>query len=279
MAEGRPWHGAGRTPGCTAVSGRIPRRTAASGRTRRIALQWTAAVLAEYTAGRLAATLGTSASALLIARAGRAAALTGKDIALGPFDRLVLAVPAQVLITIADRNHARIEAEQKVIDSIAFKIEGRSLRVFAAGSFETRQPIIIRMACRELSGLEAHASVEATLESLTRDGFSLTAAGSATVTLEKLNLASLVADISGSAIVTAQGKAQSQQVTVGGAGTYDAAKLASVAARIEASGSSDVAIHSRDQLEVEISGAATVKYAGSPKLKRSVDGAGTLERM
>lgn len=276
MAEGRQRRGAGRSP--DHATGREPGRACASRRSRRAALQVMAAALAQGAAGRLAATLGVLATGLLAARAD-AAALPSKDIVLGAFVRLVLEVPAQVRIAVADRDHARIEAEQKVIDSIAFKTDGKSLRVFAAKSFETRQPITIRLACRELAALEAHTSVEATLEGLARDGFSVTATGSSTVTLENLNLASLVADIEGSATVTAQGKVKSQQVTIGGAGTYDAAKLASSAAKVEASGSSEVVIHSRDRLDVEISGAATVKYAGSPKLRQSVEGAGTLERM
>jgi hypothetical protein len=230
--------------------------------------------------GQLAA-LPAVAAAALLPRGGQAArggGLATRELDLADFERLILEVPADVQIAIADRNHARIEAEQRVIDSIDFKSEGRTVRVRAAKCFETRQPFTIRITCRRLTALQARASVDVTLDGLSGDAFALVAADSATVDLKRLNLGSINADIEGSATVTADGKAKSQKVSIGGSGTYEAGELKSESAVVAASGSSDVSIDSRDSLEVSVTGAATVKYAGKPRLKQSVEGAGTLER-
>jgi hypothetical protein len=217
--------------------------------------------------------------AVLRPRAARAAATTSRELDLPEFDRLVLQVPADVRIRIGSRHHARIEAEQKVIDRIAFRGDGRTLRVAPSGSFQTEQAISIDIEVRRLSALEAQASAEVTLEGLQGQSLEVTAGDSATVNLERLNLEALQADIGGSATVNASGKAAKQKAVVAGAATYDAKRLQSGTARIEASGSSDVLVDSRELLEVDVSGAATVQYAGKPRLKQSVAGAGTLERL
>lgn len=202
-----------------------------------------------------------------------------KEIELSDFDQLVLDVPAEIRIVVAGRSHARIEAATNVVESIAFSARGRTLRVFAQASFETREPINITITCRMLTSLEAGASADATLEALSGRAFAVTAAGSSSVTLKGLNLESLMADIGGSATVTAEGRAGSQQIVAGGSATYQARGLRSGSVRVEASGSSDVVVESRDTLQVSVSGAATVQYAGNPKVGHSVTGAGTLERL
>jgi hypothetical protein len=206
-----------------------------------------------------------------------AASTISREVNLQGFDRLVLEVSADVSIRIGSRNHARMEAEQKVVERIVFRNEGGTLKVGTSGSIEAREPITILIECTRLTSLEAHGSVEARLSGLTARAFELVARDGATVSLESLNLESLEADIGGSATVNASGKARAQEVSVGGAATYDARRLRSATARIEAADSSDVAVDSRETLEVRVSGSATVQFAGHPKLKQSVSDAGTLE--
>lgn len=212
-------------------------------------------------------------------RPSLAAGLPSKELNLDEFDRLVLAVSADVQIRISDKSHAIIEAEQSVIDAVGFQVEGGTLTVLATRSFQTRHPVRIRISCRGLKALEARAAVDASLDALKGDSLALAVYDSATVTLKGLNLSSLNADLGGSATVKLAGQARSQEVSLAGAGTYDAAALKSQSAVVEASGSGDAVIAASDGLDVDVSGAATVRYAGSPKLKQSVSGAGTLEQI
>ena len=251
--------------------------------TRRFVWLLPAACLADRATSLTAVGFALSAAAFLpkASPAAQPGARTraAKELELSDFDRVVLEVPAEIRIVVAGRSHARIEAASNVVESIAFSTRGRTLRVFAQTSFETRDPINITITCRALSSLEASTSADATLEALSGRTFAVTAAGSASVTLKSLNLESLVADLAGSATVTAEGRAGSQQVVAGGSATYDARRLQSGSARVKAEGSSDVVVDSRDRLEVSVSGAATVQYAGNPKVAESVTGAGTLERL
>ena len=235
----------------------------------------------ELRSGRRAALAAVTAIGWWLAapmRQAIPAAPVVRELDLGSFDRLVLQVPADVEITLGDRNHARIEAEPKVIDSIDFRDRNGRLQVIAGRNFQTQERIYIRITCRRLVALEAHAAVDATVSGLRGDAFSLSAADSASVSLEGMNLTALDADIAGSATVTASGKVRTQKVRVAGAGGYDARQLESRRSVVDASGSSDVIIDSREQLEATVSGAATVQYKGTPALKQSVSGAGTIER-
>jgi hypothetical protein len=195
------------------------------------------------------------------------------------FDRLTIEVPADVRISFADRFEVRIEAEPKVVDGIAFNVQGATLRVTAAKSFQTRQPIAIEITCRGLSTLEARASADVTLTAMTGIAFDLVATGAANVAMEHLNLSSLGVDIGGSATVTANGVVKAQSIRSAGSATYDARRLVSQSARVDASDSSDVVVDSRASLDVAISGAATVQYAGNPKLNQAIEDAGTLEQL
>lgn len=235
----------------------------------------------EFRNGRRLALAAATAAAWWLAapmRQAMPATTVVRELDLANFDRLVLQVPANVEIVLGDRNHARVEAEPKVVDSIDFRDRNGRLQVVAGRSFQTQERIHIRITCRKLVALEAHASVDATVSGLEGEGFSLSAADSATVSLERMNLSALDADIAGSATVTASGKVRTQKVRIAGAGGYDARKLESRVGVVDASGSSDVVIDSREQLQATVSGAATVQYEGNPALKQSVSGAGTLER-
>jgi hypothetical protein len=206
------------------------------------------------------------------------AAMAIREIDLQAFDELELAVPADVEIVPGDRHHARVEAERKVVDNIDFRHRGNRLQVLVARSIQTSEPIRIRITCRRLAGLSVHAATDATLAGLEADRFSLVAADSASIRLDELNLSTLDVDITGSASVDAAGKARSQAIRIAGAGSYDAANLASETVSVTASGSSDVVVDSRVSLDAVVSGAATVQYLGSPAVKQSVAQAGTLER-
>jgi len=235
----------------------------------------------QFRSGRRLALAGATAVAWWLGapmRPAMPAATVVRELDLADFDRLVLQVPANVEIVLGDRNHARVEAERKVVDSIDFRDRDGQLQVVAGRSFQTQEPIHIRITCRRLLALQAHSSVDASVSGLEGEGFSLSAADSATISLERMNLSALDADISGSATVTASGKVRMQKVRIGGAGGYDARRLESRRGVVDASGSSDVVIDSREQLEATVSGAATVQYQGNPALKQSVSGAGTLER-
>jgi hypothetical protein len=250
-------------------------------RLRRRALLLPVVGLARPAARRLSSGPIVGAAAFLLARLAQAApaALTAsREIDLADFDRLVLQVPAEVTVVLADRTHARIEAEPKVIDSIAFSNSKGIMRVTVVRGFDTRQPIRIHVSCRRLVALEARSSVDVDLDGLRGERLLLKAADSSSVSLRGLNLESIEVDMEGSATVTAEGSARRQKVHADGAGDYDASKLASREAVVEATGSSDVLIDSRDSLQATVSGAATVGYAGNPRLKQAVDGAGTLKR-
>lgn len=206
------------------------------------------------------------------------AAMAIREIDLQAFDELELAVPADVEIVIGDRDQARVEAERKVVDSIAFRNRGNRLQVVVARSIQTKEPIRIRITCRRLVALAAHAATDAHLAGLEADRLTLVAADSASVRLSGLNLSAFEADITGSASVDAAGKARSQAIRIAGAGSYDAGDLESATVTVTASGSSDVIVDSRISLDAVVSGAATVQYRGNPAVKQSVAEAGTLER-
>ncbi|MGE0799396.1 MAG: head GIN domain-containing protein [Lautropia sp.] len=234
---------------------------------------------------RFGGVIAAAAAAGVIAPVGplqtgaRAApAVATKSIELAGYQRVVLAVPADVEIRMSGREGARITAEQKVIDAIRFAVSGGVLTVSPVRGFNTEQPVRIEIDCRQLAALTASTSVDAKIGAARGDHFELKVADSATVEFASLQASSLAVDIGGSGTVRiGGGQARSQQVHVGGSGTYEAGEVRSDTVKIDARGSSDAIVTAQHQLDATVGDAATVRYGGKPKVRRSVRDAGTLE--
>jgi len=106
----------------------------------------------------------------------------------------------------------------------------------------------------------------------------LTFSGEGVTQVHNLNGQTLMVTMSGAGSVTVQGKADSQQVTVSGAGSYDGSDFTTKTAKATVSGVGNAIINASDTLDATVSGVGNVEYLGNPTVTAHVSGVGTVKK-
>ena len=131
---------------------------------------------------------------------------------------------------------------------------------------------------RDLDRVEAAGAVKLTAEKLTATTLNVDLAGACTLSVRDLQATTLKLEGSGATKVDVAGSVVRQDVDLSGAGSYQAARLASDEATVEVSGAGKAVVNARNALTVDISGAGKVEYLGDPKLKQTISGIGKVSR-
>jgi hypothetical protein len=112
-----------------------------------------------------------------------------------------------------------------------------------------------------------------------KDLTGLTVSGAGTVTASKIATTRLHATISGSGMATVSGRADSQDVTISGSGNWQAGDLSSKVVNAQITGSGNAEVMVSEALNAQISGSGTVRYSGNPStIAKQITGAGQLVR-
>lgn len=104
----------------------------------------------------------------------------------------------------------------------------------------------------------------------------LTVNGAGDIRVTGLDGQSLKVRINGASNIDAAGKVVSQQVTLTGAGRYQAADLQSDDAVIEINGAGTAVVWAEKTLDVGISGMGNVEYYGAPRVSKRISGVGSV---
>jgi hypothetical protein len=146
-----------------------------------------------------------------------------------------------------------------------------------AGSRGGRTPRVT-INVRDLDRVEAAGAVKLSAEKLTATTLYLDLAGACTLRIRDLRATELKLEGSGATKVDIAGDIVRQEVDLSGAGSYQAAKLASEEATVGVSGAGKAVVNARNALTVDISGAGKVEYVGDPKVKQTISGIGKVTR-
>jgi hypothetical protein len=84
-------------------------------------------------------------------------------------------------------------------------------------------------------------------------------------------------NLSGLGLLSIEGEVQSQNVDLGGAGSYEAQDLKSQRANVSLSGAGSAKIWVEGELNADLSGAGSIKYKGAPQIEKSVTGLGSIK--
>jgi hypothetical protein len=101
---------------------------------------------------------------------------------------------------------------------------------------------------------------------------SLTRSGSATITASEIRASGLSIVLQGAGGVQIAGQADSENVSLNGAGDYDASNLAVRTATVELNGAGQAMVRASDSLTATINGAGQVRYFGNPSVTHNGGG-------
>jgi hypothetical protein len=164
-----------------------------------------------------------------------------------------------------------VEADEDILDKIITEVRGGVLKVYredkANWKLFRNKNIRVYITCPELTSLEVHGASSVKGESdFVANDFKLTASGASHATLS-LSTKKLNTHVSGASNVKISGRADSQQIDLSGASSYEAFDLVSNVAEVDASGASSAKIQVEEELSADVSGASGIRYKGSPRMR------------
>lgn len=187
---------------------------------------------------------------------------------LDSFNRISLAVPAQVYLEQGSGQFFEIEGDDEMLDHLLTEVSGGELHIKMEKQWQNRNwrhKPTIRIRVPELYALKVTGSGSIESRStFSSESMDVAVTGSGKLQLP-LEAAELRVNITGSGTAQLSGNANTATVKITGSGKLDAEELVARECDIRISGSGSCQIHSANSLEARISGSGKIYYSGSPK--------------
>jgi hypothetical protein len=215
------------------------------------------------------------------------AAVVREDRAITGFDRIDISGAADVTLVQGDTEGIAIEAPARIVSRVRTSVHDRRLIVETSTPWHWRQLFEsdsrnreprLTIHVRRLERIDAAGTVKLAANTLTADSLVLDLAGACAIKIAELRANELRLDGSGAIKVELAGKVDSQHIDISGAGSYQAAGLASQKTVLHVSGAAKAVVNAAVALAVDISGAGVVEYIGDPKLEQTISGVGKVRR-
>ncbi len=181
---------------------------------------------------------------------------------VGSFDQVAVAGSARVFITQGAAPSLVVEVDDNLMEYVRTEVDGFTLHLGfggAVGGYAPTQTLTFRLTVRRLRGLE------------------LDGAGSIEAT--DIDAARLEVDLNGSGRIRLTGQVQEQDVTINGAGIYDATGTESETARVRVNGSGTATVWTSDTLDARLSGSGRIGYYGQPQVSLDIAGSGQVKSL
>ncbi len=194
------------------------------------------------------------------------------------FDAVSLEGVGTLQIAQGDTESLSIQAEPRVLRRIETEVIDGTLFIRPDRSFTTREPIVYSLTVDDLSGIDLSGAGQVEIPRLDTAQLRLSVSGAGAVTIDDLTADLLEVNASGNVALIVGGTVDSQSVTLGGAGTYDATNLASRLAAVTVDAAAQAVVQVSERLEATASGASSIAYIGDPAVSESTSGVGSVTK-
>lgn len=200
-----------------------------------------------------------------------------KDLSLDRFDKLGLAISANVFINQGSTQKVTVEGQANLIDNLVTEVKDGRWTVKFRDNVRSMESMRIYVTMPNIADLSISGSGDIVAENaLSTNDLGLHISGSGSIKVPTLQGADVDAHISGSGSVVLGGKAQQLEIHISGSGDVNAINLNTIACQVHVSGSGDCNVDVRESLEVRISGSGDVRFKGQPRLMSKVSGSGSV---
>ena len=193
---------------------------------------------------------------------------------------VTLTLDGALTITQGDTESLVVEAEDNILPIIKTTVTNGMLTIGtdpAVTSFRTTKPMSYRLSVKTLNAITLTASGTAKASTLNTTDLRLTVNGSAGIKIDQLSAQAVHVTGSGSGDIALAGKVTTQEITLSGSGSYQAARLTCDSATAQLSGSGGATIVVGKTLEAHLTGSGNLTYAGSPaKVTQTATGSGRV---
>ncbi len=205
--------------------------------------------------------------------------------ALESFHELEVGGAAEVLlvqgpveaIDVDDVGHATVQAN---VSKGRLVVWSRDRRRWWSRLFghRTSQAPTITIHLRNLDRLLLTGTVKVAAPRLQAQSLRIGASGGANLTIDDLTATVLTVDGSGALSAELGGRVDEQHISISGAGSYNAERLAAADTTVSVSGVGNVIVNAQRTLKASISGAGVIEYLGDPQVTEHVSGMGRVRR-
>jgi hypothetical protein len=192
----------------------------------------------------------------------------------------------KVELTQGDRCSLRIETDEDTLKEIRTEISEGLLSIIyepemsdwmKLRSLGEKRPPKYFLTMKEVKSLDLAGAGNLAAEEITGENLKITDGGLGKLHIKGLRYQTLETDLSGLGKIVLDGEVQTQTVTLGGAGSYQADQLKSQEANVRLTGAGSATVWVEAQLIGRVSGAGSIRYKGSPTVEESVTGLGSIK--
>ncbi len=192
----------------------------------------------------------------------------------------------EVFITQGDSCGLKIEGSQELITKVHTEVQDGLLSITYKSdvgdwtgldwiSGEKRLRYYVTM--REVKQLDLAGAGSIRADRLKGETLSVSHSGAGKMTLKGLAYKALDVDLGGLGEIFVDGGVESQNVDLGGAGSYAADQLKSQQANVSLSGAGSARVWVEAELNAHVTGAGSIKYKGDPHITQSSTGLGNVK--
>lgn len=194
------------------------------------------------------------------------------------FDEVIFASEGIVVITVGGEESLRIEAEDNLMGYLESTVRGGALEISTESGIDIdpTTEIIFAVGVDDLAALDLSGAGTIAVGDVDGPALDVTLRGAGEITVTSVTVERLGVELLGAGDVTVTGFADTQAVTIAGAGSYHGDELESRIADVSLPGLGDATVWVTDQLDVVIDGSGTVSYYGDPAVTSGGGGAGEI---
>lgn len=224
--------------------------------------------------------------------------LTTEKHTVSNFEKIILAVPARLVLTQGDSESMEISAEENLMAYIHSKVENGVLSIYVEENTNIMptEEILIRLSAKDISAVTISGSGKITSEALSAKELSFqingsgefivdqidaeqlhaNINGSGKMRLDKINATNTRLSIDGSGKYIVAGQSDTVELLVNGSGRIQAQNLESEQAQASINGSGNIAVWASEQLTARITGSGEITYRGQADVATVINGSGSI---
>jgi hypothetical protein len=203
-----------------------------------------------------------------------------RDFQVGAFDRVELAGSHDVIVKVGGAPGVYAEGDTGILEKLEVSVDNGVLRIGQKrtkffGWKKDHQPVKVHVSVPALRGAEVAGSGDMQVDRVQGDSFAGSIAGSGGLNIAALQAKSANFSIAGSGGVTANGSAETADISIAGSGDVRLGGLEVKRAKVSIAGSGNVEAKAMETADISIMGSGNVDLAGTAKCNVSKMGSGS----
>jgi len=187
----------------------------------------------------------------------------------------------ELIIRQGESESLEIEADEDALARTATEVRGDTLHIEIDRAwkwfFVPPQRIRMYLTVRDVDALDVSGAGRLEADALVTDRLKLVLGGAGAIVVRSLSVDELEVELDGVGTIRVAGRARTQDVSLPGAGTYDAGELESTAATVRLTGVGQATTWVTETLDAQISGVGSLDYYGEPEVKVDRTDLGTVK--